>query len=255
MPTAKASRWWDNSQGVWYSWAGGEQGLLVKQKFNGLWMSMTNEQPYIPYGESLEGSHSLAQMWGTRAYGGCESTVETGWTESAGQFNGNYEPHLFISAWDCGQFLGYTGEPGVAWVQSSAVIQPGSVLTHNDKFHIYGARMDGNNWWFYYDGQWVGYIPHSAWTYLYPSYLSRAEVGGEVATTAQWTCADMGYAGLFGTNPGAAMFGDVWYEYNYNTQSQSANMGSFASDPGAYVTGQWAANPAHAFRYGGPGWC
>ena len=33
------------------------------------------------------------------------------------------------------------------------------------------------------------------------------------------TCADMGYAGLFGGNPGAAMFSSVWYEYNYNTQS------------------------------------
>src|ERR1044072_9116638 len=138
---AKASRWWDGSQSAWYSWAGGEEPLKAETKFNGLWMSMTNEQPYIPYGESLEGSHSLAQMWGTREWGGCTSYVETGWTESAGQFNGNYEPHLFISAWDCGAFLGYTGEPGVPWVQSSPYVAPDRKSTRLNSSHTDISRM------------------------------------------------------------------------------------------------------------------
>src|SRR4029078_276041 len=100
----------------------------------------------------------------------------------------------------------------------------GMVVTHNDKFHVYGARMDGNNWWFYYDGQWVGYIPHNAWSYLFPNYLDYSAYGGEVATAEKYTCADMGYNGLFGSNPEAAMFGDTWYEYNYNTKTQLANL-------------------------------
>jgi hypothetical protein len=142
------------------------------------------------------------------------------------------------------------------WVQSSSVVFPNSVLTHNDTFHVYGARMDGNNWWIYYDGQWVGYVPHSAWVELFPSVLTEIQAGGEVATPNLISCADMGYAGLFGTNGSAAMFSDVWYEYNYNKESSSAYMTKYASDPSYYSTGHWdAGHPGSEFRYGGPGWC
>jgi hypothetical protein len=117
--------------------------------------------------------------------------------------------------------------------------------------------MDGNNWWIYYDGQWVGYIPHSAWTYRFPSVINEIQAGGEVMTSNFSTCADMGYAGLFGGNPGAAMFSSVWYEYNFNTASKPADLLSNSSDPSNYATGNWSTPPNHgyAFRYGGPGWC
>jgi hypothetical protein len=117
--------------------------------------------------------------------------------------------------------------------------------------------MDGNNWWIYYDGQWVGYIPHSAWTYRFPGVITEAQAGGEVMTVNYSTCADMGYAGLYGGNPGAAMFGQVWVEFNYNTQSALTDLLSYSNDPSYYATGNWSSgtNHGYAFRYGGPGWC
>ncbi len=241
----------------WFSWAYGVQEFTVGKGVNGLWIWQTNEQPYIPYEESLAGAHSLAQLWASNESGaGCDSTAETGWSESAKLF-GDVNPHLFVFGFDCNVPIDYAYVGSPNWVQSSGVAFPNMTVTHNDTFHVYGARMDGNNWWFYYDGQWLGYIPHSAWKYHFPSVIKRASAGGEVATPNYSTCADMGYAGLYGGNPGAAMFGEVWYEYNYNTQTARTNFLSQASDPSYYATGNWSSPPNHgyAFRYGGPGWC
>jgi hypothetical protein len=226
---------------------------------NSLFAVQTNEQPYIPTGESELGAHSSAQLWAIKRGGeGCFSTAETGWSESIGQFK-DVNPHLFVYSIDCGANGAYSSNEygGIYWVQSSPVTFPNQALTHNDAFHVYGARMDGNNWWIYYDGQWVGYIPHSRWHYMFPNLINEAQAGGEVMTVNYSTCADMGYAALFGGNPGAAMFSNVWYEYNYNTQSANANLYSYSSDPSNYATGNWAYPPNHgyAFRYGGPGWC
>ena len=245
--------------GYWYSWSFGAQTYKASKGINGLFVQQTNEQPYIPTAESELGSHSSGQLWAVNdGGGGCYSTAETGWSESIGQFK-DANTHLFVYSIDCGVGNGYSSNEygGINWVQSSAVTFPNQVLTHNDAFHVYGARMTGNNWWIYYDGQWVGYIPHSAWHYRFPSVINLAEAGGEVATVNYSTCADMGYAGLFGGNPGAAMFSSVWYEYNYNTQSALTDLLSQSTDPSYYATGNWSSPPNHgyAFRYGGPGWC
>jgi hypothetical protein len=256
-PRATASRAAYN--GYWYSWSQGQQTYSPSKGINGLFIQQTNELPYIPTGESELGSHSSGQLWAIdNGGGGCFSTAETGWSESIGQFK-DANPHLFVYSIDCGVGNAYSSNEygGINWVQSSAVTFPNQVLTHNDAFHVYGARMTGNNWWIYYDGQWVGYIPHSSWHYRFPSVINEVQAGGEVMTVNYGTCADMGYAGLYGGNPGAAMFSSVWYEYNYNTQSALTNLYSYSSDPSYYATGNWAYPPNHgyAFRYGGPGWC
>jgi hypothetical protein len=130
------------------------------------------------------------------------------------------------------------------------------VLSHNDVFHVYGARLDGNNWWIYYDGAWVGYIPNAAWQWHFPWVVDEIMAGGEVQTPGFYTCADMGYAGLSGNHPWAAMFNATWYEYANTTKASSAWLGGWASDPGNYVTGNWyAGHPGNQFRYGGNGWC
>ena len=54
--------------------------------------------------------------------------------------------------------------------------------------------------------------------------ITEAQAGGEVMTVNYSTCADMGYNALFGGNPEAAMFSNVWYEYNYNTQSANTDL-------------------------------
>jgi hypothetical protein len=252
---ANASR--SQLNGYWYSWSVGEQQFLASKGVNSLFVVQTNEQPYIPPTESELGAHSSGQLWAMK-FSGCLSTAETGWNESIEQY-GDVKPHLFVYVIDCGVGVGYPSNEygGWNWVQSSAVTFPNQALTHNDAFHVYGARMTGNNWWIYYDGQWVGYIPHSTWAYMFPNVITVAQAGGEVMTVNHSTCADMGYAGLFGGNPGAAMFSNVWYEYNYNTQSANTDLLSYSSDPSYYATGNWAYPPNHgyAFRYGGPGWC
>jgi len=256
-PGAKASRAALN--GYWYSWSIGYQQYLASKGLNSLFVVQTNEQPYIPTTESQLGAHSSGQLWAIKqGGGGCFSTTETGWSESIGQF-GDIAPHLFVYSIDCGGGGIYSSNEygGFYWQQSSTVTFPNQALTHNDAFHVYGARMAGNNWWIYYDGQWVGYIPHSRWAYQFPNVITESQAGGEVMTVNHSTCADMGYAALFGGNPGAAMFSNVWYEYNYNTQSANADLYSYSSDPSYYATGNWAYPPNHgyAFRYGGPGWC
>lgn len=257
-PGASASR--SALNGYWYSWSQGQQTYLSGKGVNSLFAVQTNEQPYIPTGESELGSHSSAQIWAIKRApkGTCFSTAETGWSESLGQFK-DVSPHLFVYSIDCGGNGAYSSNEfgGFYWVQSSSVTFPNQALTHNDAFHVYGARMTGNNWWIYYDGQWVGYIPHSRWTYQFPNVITEAQAGGEVMTGNQTTCADMGYNALFGGNPEAAMFSNVWYEYNYNTQSANTDLLSYSSDPSNYATGNWAYPPNHgyAFRYGGPGWC
>jgi hypothetical protein len=257
-PGASASR--SALNGYWYSWSEGQQTYLGSQGVNSLFAVQTNEQPYIPTAENELSSHSSAQIWAIRRApkNGCFSTAETGWSESLGQFK-DVSPHLFVYSVDCSGNGAYSSNEfgGFYWVQSSAVTFPNQALTHNDAFHVYGARMTGNNWWIYYDGQWVGYIPHSRWTYMFPTVITEAQAGGEVMTVNQTTCADMGYNALFGGNPEAAMFSNVWYEYNYNTQSANADLLSYSSDPSNYATGNWAYPPNHgyAFRYGGPGWC
>jgi Neprosin len=245
--------------GFWYSWSIGYQLYYPSQGINGLFALQTNERPYIPESESKLNAHSSAQIWAIKRGGaGCYSTAETGWSESIGQF-GDSKPHLFVYSIDCGVGNAYSSNAfgGINWVQSSPVAFPNMALTNNDTFHVYGARMDGNNWWIYYDGQWVGYIPHSSWSYMFPNVITEAQAGGELMTVNHNTCADMGYAGLYGGNPGAAMFANVWYEYNYNTQSTSTYLTSHSSDPSYYATGNWSSPPNHgyAFRYGGPGWC
>lgn len=245
--------------GYWYSWSIGYQQYLASKGVNSLFAVQTNEQPYIPTGENELGSHSSAQIWAIKqGPKGCFSTTETGWSESLGQFK-DVSPHLFVYSMDCGGNGVYSSNEygGIAWVQSSAVTFPNQALTHNDAFHVYGARMTGNNWWIYYDGQWVGYIPHSRWAYYFPNVINEAQAGGEVMTVNYSTCADMGYNALFGGNPEAAMFSNVWYEYNYNTQSANTDLLSYSSDPSNYATGNWSSPPNHgyAFRYGGPGWC
>jgi hypothetical protein len=238
---------------LWYSYAIGYQYFNASKGVNGIWASQTNEEPYVSSVGGDKG-HSIGQLWGSSSESGCTSTAEIGWRVAPASY-GNPYPHLFIFGSDCSYANSGYAASGWPWVQSSGVIFPGSLLSHNDYFHVYGARMDGNNWWFYYDGQWVGYIPHEAWKYYFPSKLTLTEGGGEVATSAFETCTDMGYAGLYGTHPWAAMFGDVWYEYDYNTKASSSYLNSWISDSN-YTTGNWSAGyPGSEFRYGGPGWC
>lgn len=250
-PSATSSR--ENIDGYWYSWAQGYQRYAKGKHVTGFWALQSNEQPYIDYTHGATAAHSLGQLWAIERHGeSCLSDVEIGWTVSSAQYNDD-QPHLFMYAWDCSVGLGYVGQSSVPWVQYSSVIAPNSVVSHNDGWHLYGVRLYNGNWWFYYDGQWVGYIPSSAWTRFFPSTVTEGAAGGEVARPEYATCTDMGSGGRAGANRYAAMFNEVRYEYG-GTKA-SARLNSYYSDA-QYTTGNWyQGQPGPQFRYGGPGWC
>jgi hypothetical protein len=242
-----------NIDGYWYSWAVGYQNYAKRQQVTGFWALQSNEQPYIDYTHGVTDAHSLGQLWAVQRQGeSCMSGVETGWVVSRAQYNDD-QPHLFMYAWDCSVGLGYVGQESVPWVQYSSTVTPNLIVSHDDAQHIYGVRLHNANWWFYYDGQWVGYIPSSAWTRFFPSAITQGMAGGEVARPEYATCTDMGNGSWGGTSRSAATFNKVQYEYGGT--NAPAKLSSYYSDA-QYTTGNWyQGQPGPQFRYGGPGWC
>jgi hypothetical protein len=239
--------------GAKYSWAVGYQNYAKSRHVTGFWVLQQNAQPYIDYTHEAASSHSLGQLWAIDRHGpSCVSDVEIGWTVSKEQY-GDLQPHLFIYAWDCSVGLGYVGQSSIPWVQYSSKIAPNSVLSPDRALHVYGVNLFRGNWWFYYDGEWIGYIPSSAWTHFFPSTIKEGEAGGEVTTSKYRTCTAMGNEGRYGTNRRAALIGHVWYAH-HGTKT-SAKLISYNSDR-KYTTGSWShGQPGPRFRYGGPGWC
>jgi hypothetical protein len=241
------------ADGYLYSWALGYQNFPRGAHVTGLWVLQRNEQPTIDAAHGTASGHSLGQLWAADRHGpGCMSSVEVGWTVSPEQY-GDLQPHLFVYAWDCGVGLGYVGQSPVPWVQRSDAIVPNAVLGHGRALHMYGAELRGGEWWFSYDGRRFGSIPSSAWTRRFPSAISEAEVGGEVAVPRYGACATMGSEGRYGDDPRAALVGGVWYERAGSRIA--ARLNGYSSDA-RYTTGGWERGGlSDRFRYGGPGRC
>jgi hypothetical protein len=254
------------AEGLRYSWAVGYQNYSRRQHVTGLWATMQNERPSVDDAGGAGSAHSLGQLWAIEYRGSCMSDVEMGWTVSPGQY-GDAEPHLFVYAWDCGVGLGYVSQSSIPWVQYSGTIAPNATLRPGGELHLYGAALRGGNWWFSYDGQWLGYIPASAWTRMFPAAIGEALVGGEVVTAESEPCTAMGNEGLFGASSGAALVADVRYQQRAGGRRRGgaesrpgaveteAELSGYESDP-SYTTGGWSrGHRGSRFRYGGPGRC
>lgn len=233
----------------YYSHAVGSQRLDWRQGTFALYGAQSNEKPWIDASRPRE--HSLSQLWGIDdTYGPTSySTQEFGWNVDFGLY-GDLEPHLFVFHFDRGNPTCYNRCGG--WVPYTNVIGPGSVVTHNDAFHVYVIQRYGSNWWFYYDGYWLGYLPSSAYPTYFNTGFTRMDAGGEVSSSAPNTCTDMGNAGLPGTIPGAAAWQYV-YRVRGDGVSEWANFSPIETDPDQYRTGGWVGR--YQFRYGGGGWC
>jgi hypothetical protein len=221
-----------------------------------VWDDQTNQDPNV-YFHERPNSHSLGQLWAENEANGNVSTVETGWTEAPLTPYNDVSPHLFMAVSDCGVYNdgGYVGIASIPWVQTSSTVYPNMVVTHDDRVHEYGVWRDSSdNWHFYYDGQWVGYVPHSAWSCRFPLNVNLIAFGGEVATPEYETCTDMGN-GTSGSNA-------AYHEYTYWVNNNYGEPGNFIenhvlqSDP-QYVQNQWMGGDGYVwgFRYGGTGWC
>jgi hypothetical protein len=148
---------------------------------------------------------------------------------------------------------GYVGLSSIPWVQTSTTVFPNMIITHDDRVHLYAIELQNNNWWFYYDGQWVGYIPHSAWTCVFP-HPNDVQFGGEVETPELTTCTDMGN-GLLGTQANSATIAYTYWVNEYWARPAELEY-AIITDPGQYNAGQWVPSKnAYSFHYGGPGWC
>jgi len=238
----------------WYSYALADK-TPAYGGVNDIWDEQENEQPYV----AAAYSHSLSQLWGADEYSrGNYSTIEMGWTEAPGQYP-DVETHLFVAMSDCdayeGNPPGYVGNGTIPWVQVSSTAYPNMDISHSGK-HFYEVKLKEGNWWANYDGNWLGYIPHSAWSCVFPrpNYL---EWGGEVATPEEVTCTDMGN-GHTGTESSAAK---VFYTYWVNEHFGKPGFfsGAYFSDISKYNAGSWypslESGESDSFRYGGPGWC
>jgi Neprosin len=200
------------ADGYLYSWALAYQDFPRGAHVTGLWVLQQNEQPTIDAAHGTASGHSLGQLWAIDRHSpACMSSVEIGWAVSPEQY-GDLQPHLFVYAWDCGVGLGYVGQSQVPWVQISDAIAPNAVLGHGPALHMYGTELRGGDWWFGYDGRWLGYTPSSAWTRRFPSAITEAEVGGEVAVPGYGACTTMGNEGRYGADSRAALVSGAWYE-------------------------------------------
>lgn len=245
---------------AWYSWVNPSEytgGTILNYAYD----IQTNEQPFVDYGRDGNASHSLGQLWAVDPWApnNTSSTVELGWSESLGQF-GDVQPHLFIAMSDAGVYPGggYVGNGIIPWVQSSSSAYPNMAVAHSGGWHSYAVwnYQYAGNWWVYYDGQWLGYIPPGAWHTHFPAYMDYFQAGGEVATGTQYTCTDMGN-GQYGTSGSAAQVGQAGVGWGNPQSTAVANLTNSVSDPNAYNSGNWSGpnNTGYSFRYGGNGWC
>lgn len=206
----------------------------------GSWAYFTQHKPIL----SPQDYHSIAEIGVLSA--DTRQIVEIGWTVDRG-LNGDDKPHLFVFTWvntipNCYNGCGY--------VQVAANVRPGMEVVSNGSQHVYLIEFYQGNWWFNYDGTWMGYFPESVWTSKGASF-NRAgliEWFGEVAKNTG-VMTQMGN-GTFGTQPGSA----------------SMNKTSLILDPSTSILAGWALGATHLqcynfasvvqgsdFRYGGPG--
>jgi hypothetical protein len=105
--------------------------------------------------------------------------VELGWLVSTDQ-NGDADPHLFVFHWKNGNEGGYNG---FGWQQYSNKYYPGQNVAALVGYEVYvGYVLFRENWWAWFDGQWLGYFPGTLWENTF-NKVTLVQWFGEVATT------------------------------------------------------------------------
>jgi Neprosin len=258
-PRARAARELHPSVG-WYSYAIGSQEVPWQDGTFALFGQQSNEDPFIMYPQPCE--HSDSQLWGrdNTPGAGSYSGEEIGWMVDQCRFGTqDLAPHLQVELHDAGVYRCHeqvcTGVPsGSGWHAATNVVQPGAVLTHNDTWHTYGIQNASGNWWYYYDGTWLGYYDPGVFSLYRNTGFTEIQAGGEVYSQQpfQSTCTDMGSFGpIRGDQGNAAMWLSVWR--GFGATSQNASFTPYESDAAQYDTGFWSGG--NQFRYGGGGWC
>jgi tripartite motif-containing protein 71 len=225
----------------------------------GLWGWQSQQAPLVDPTELY--AHSISQLWAIDRTTG--SDVEFGWTVDPGLFptDDSTSPHLFVF-WFDGGYAGEYDPPyepnnpeGTKWIPySEATEAPGEPVTSTGEFHEYGVTKDEHgNWWFYHDGNWLGYFPAHDWTHAPFTSYTGGETGGEVEEkdTSQ-ICSQMGN-GEVGTSGTAAMWREAWKETEGAGDTYLVPTG-YGDEEGApvYTYGNLDSEIGQ-FRYGGNG--
>jgi len=150
---------------------------------NGMFANVTVGRPEL----SKDDSHTLAELAAESA--DSKNIVEVGWTVDRSRPPNDDFPRLFVFRWVDGKPGCYNG---CGWVQESASIRPGMVLTTGSK-PKFDIEHTGSRWVIRYDGETVGHFPDSLWGGKF-TQAGLVQWFGEVSVTNGNTkpCTDMG---------------------------------------------------------------
>lgn len=228
-----------------YYYAGANQTITN----TGAYANITVAAPAV---NSPTDVHSLTEVAIQDAAG---NALEVGWRVAPSVY-GDSNAHLFFAWWDSGVFKCYdTACAGYVDYASNAT-NVGATLTPTGtgakKFGIeYSASASPAGWWVWYDTNWIGYFPTSAFTagtMKTGPTASLVQMFGEVANTNGTNpISDMG-DGTLATSTAGAVIGSVTMP---GIANGSINMAIFAANPTKYNA---VSLSGRTFRYGGPGW-
>jgi hypothetical protein len=186
-------------------------------------------------------AHSLAEIW--VASEDRMQIVELGWTVDP-LVNGDIQPRLFVFHWIDGNQTCYNG---CGFRQVAATKRPGMRVIAGEA-HRYEIKLVYFDWWVFYDGEAIGYFPHTEWG---GRFLKAAQVlwYGEVAAATTTPCTQMGN-GKPGGDMGAAAYTDM---HVFNIDGDDAPAVSLASTVTNDALYSLETMGPSAFRFGGPG--
>jgi Neprosin len=221
--------------GVEYLYVGTREAVLAHT--SGAGATITQADPAI----GISDFHSLAEI-------AIESLddrqiVEIGWNIDHG-VNGDLQPHVFSFHWVDGQPTCYNA---CGWVQVSPDKRPGMRVVPGEP-HRYEIKLVGDDWWLFYDGEGMGYYPHTEWKSGFKT-VALTQWFGEVAAAVPAPCTQMGN-GATGGDTTAASFSDLHvFDPDGVTVPAAYEMGAL-TNPAFYNIGR--ATPT-GFGFGGPG--
>lgn len=256
LPSSVADGLCDPSIGnVYRCYSTGRQFLPWQQGTYGLFTEMSEATPLLGPGNG----HTLSQLWGvdnTPGYPG--TTEEFGWRRYIGV---NGAPSMFAYHFDANFGMGYAScdPPTGGFVcVNRTLVQINQPVANWYQHNLYGMQRFGTDWWFYYNGIWVGYIPASA----FPAYFNYGwlytEAGGEIADATPNPCSQMGNGIDAYPAPGgldaATIASSVRYFVDNGSTWSTPSAFSSVVNSSHYPTGFFYGNPtAQAFRFGGVG--
>lgn len=235
--------------------------------------------PYVsPTGAA---DHSISQIWVTRGAGNSLETVEAGWVRRK-----NSDARLFIfttndnyGAADGGSVGDCSGATSCCWNADCAFVQlPGTGIYLDSVFSNYsvsgGAQYQASflmikndttgDWWFNYQGTWVGYWPRSLYdSNGIQSYADRIVFGGEVYddVSAYHTFTDMGGDGSFPSAGHGHSAYQIYLEYAQFWGGQyhmtpASGLTAIATNSACYDINYDDSTPASGvwMHVGGPGY-